>query len=90
MKYILGHHYATGEGTTISMMIAPETDGPEYIKRQCEDCFTSYYADSCYEVNKEEFLIYHDYIPSAVLNYLNGQQQWPPTFFWVSQIHKNY
>jgi hypothetical protein len=89
-KFIVSDYYATGEGTTISLMIAPEFYGEEYTKKHCKEVFTDYYASMCEEVSYEKFMEYKNHFPSIVMRYLTGEAEPPGGFYWVSQTYINF
>ena len=86
-SYVISHHFATGEGSTILMMIVPNHYDVDLMFNQF---FDSYYQGSSKIVTEEEFLEYIDYIPVLVQRIIRAEVPTPGNFIWYSSFHVNY
>lgn len=89
-QFIVSVHYATGEGSTINLLIVPSSYDKNLVEQLFIKAFDQYYLSSLEYATKEEFLEYKAYIPSAVLSIINGTELTPSGFSWYSSCYKNY
>lgn len=89
-QYIVSDNFATGEGTTINLMIVPIHYDMKYIETLFVKVIDFYYWGNAKNVTKEEFLQYSHYVPISVQKIINEEVTPPGNFIWYSSFHVNY